>query len=372
VSYRTYRAADADSGGQDQAGQNQRAGQNRNAGDNQNVRRDEQAEAQRLEREYPGAGADKPTEIPGKGWWQILRRGMKEFTADQMPLMAAGVAFYAFLALVPTLIAATLVYGLVTGPAEAKQQVQSLTSVLPKDAASLVGNQMLDLATAKSSGLGIGLVISLALALWSASGATGNLITAVNVAYDEKDQRNFVKKRGLALFLTAGAIIVFVVTASLVAVFPAVANALNIGGFFRVGLEGLRWVVLLVVLMAALAVLYRLAPDRDDPKFKWTSVGAIAAVVIWVVASIAFSIYVSFGSYSKTYGALAGIVILLMWLWLSLVAVLLGAEINAEMEKQTVKDTTTGPDKPLGERDAVKADLRPSDKDPDPETLEKR
>jgi membrane protein len=352
VSYRTYRAADADSGGQDQAGQNQRAGQNRNAGDNQNVRRDEQAEAQRLEREYPGAGADKPTEIPGKGWWQILRRGMKEFTADQMPLMAAGVAFYAFLALVPTLIAATLVYGLVTGPAEAKQQVQSLTSVLPKDAASLVGNQMLDLATAKSSGLGIGLVISLALALWSASGATGNLITAVNVAYDEKDQRNFVKKRGLALFLTAGAIIVFVVTASLVAVFPAVANALNIGGFFRVGLEGLRWVVLLVVLMAALAVLYRLAPDRDDPKFKWTSV--------------------SFGSYSKTYGALAGIVILLMWLWLSLVAVLLGAEINAEMEKQTVKDTTTGPDKPLGERDAVKADLRPSDKDPDPETLEKR
>jgi membrane protein len=160
------------------------------------------------------------------------------------------------------------------------------------------------------------------------------------------------------------------VTASLVAVFPAVANALNIGGFFRAGLEGLRWVVLLVVLMAALAVLYRLAPDRDDPKFKWTSVGAVVAVVVWVVASVIFSLYVNFfGSYGKTYGALAGIVILLTWLWLSIVAVLLGAEINAEMEKQTVKDTTTGPDKPLGERDAVKADLRPSDPDPDPETL---
>jgi membrane protein len=353
VSNRTHSTADAGSG-------------------ERSIRRDEDVKADRLEKEYPGAGADKPTEIPKKGWWQIVRRGLKEFSADQMPLMAAGVAFYAFLALVPTLIAATLVYGLVTGPEQAKQQVQSLTSVLPKDAASLVGNQMLDLATAKSSGLGIGLVVSLLLALWSASGATGNLITAVNVAYDEKDHRNFIKKRGLALFLTVGAIIVFVVTASLVAVFPAVASALGIGGIFRVGLEGLRWVVLLVVLMAALAVLYRLAPDRDDPKFKWTSVGAVTAVVIWVVASVVFSIYVSFGGYNKTYGALAGIVILLMWLWLSIVAVLLGAEVNAEMEKQTVRDTTTGPDKPLGDRDAVKADITPNEPDPDPETLKKR
>ena len=333
----------------------------------------EQAEAQRLERDYPGAGADKPTEIPPKGWWQVVRRGLKEFSADQMPLMAAGVAFYAFLSLVPTLIAATLVYGLVTSPQDVQRQVKDLASVLPQDAANLVGGQMTELASAKSTGLGIGLVISLALALWSASGGTGNLITAVNVAYDEKETRNFIKKRGLALLLTVGAIIVFVLTASLVAVFPAVANALNIGGILRVGLEALRWVVLLAVLMAALAVLYRLAPDRDDPKFKWTSVGAVVAVVVWVVASVVFSLYVNnFGSYGKTYGALAGIVILLTWLWLSVVAILLGAEINAEMEKQTVKDTTTGPDKPLGERDAVKADLLPSDPDPDPETLKKR
>ena len=337
------------------------------------VRRDEDTHAKRLEREYPGASAEKPTEIPKKGWWQILRRGLKEFSADQMPLMAAGVAFYAFLSLVPTLIAATLVYGLVTSPQEVQSQVQQLSSVLPQDAANLVGNQMLGLAQTKSSGLGIGLVVSLALALWSASGGTGNLITAVNVAYDEKETRNFIKKRGLALLLTVGAIVVFVLTASLVAVFPAVANALNIGGIVRVALEALRWVVLLVVLMIALAVLYRLAPDRDDPKFKWTSVGAVVAVVVWVLASVVFSLYVNnFGSYGKTYGALAGIVILLTWLWLSVVAILLGAEVNAEMEKQTVRDTTAGPDKPLGDRDAVKADLLPSDPDPDPETLKKR
>ncbi len=328
----------------------------------------EQREAQRLEREYPGASAEKPTQIPAKGWKQIVRRGLKEFSADQMPLMAAGVAFYAFLSLVPTLIAATLVYGLVTSPEDVQRQIQELSSVLPQDAADLVGNQMADLASAKNTGLGLGLVISLALALWSASGGTGNLITAVNVAYDEKETRNFVKKRGLALLLTVGAIIVFVLTASLVAVFPAVANALGVGGIARVGLEALRWVVLLGVLMVALAVLYRLAPDRDDPKLKWTSIGAVVAIVVWVLASVVFSLYVNnFGSYGKTYGALAGIVILLTWLWLSVVAILLGAEINAEMEKQTVKDTTTGPDKPLGERDAVKADLRPSDPDPDPQ-----
>jgi membrane protein len=356
VSHRTHSTSDAGSGGPDDS-----------------VRRNEDVEAQRLEREYPGAGADKPTEIPKKGWWQIVRRGLKEFSADQMPLMAAGVAFYAFLSLVPTLIAATLVYGLVTSPQEVQSQVKQLSSVLPQDAAKLVGDQMLQLATAKSTGLGIGLVVSLLIALWSASGGTGNLITAVNVAYDEKETRNFVKKRGLALLLTVGAIIVFVLTASLVAVFPAVANALNIGGIARVGLEALRWVVLLVVLMAALAILYRLAPNRDDPKLKWTSVGAVVAVVVWVVASVVFSLYVNFfGSYAKTYGALAGIVILLTWLWLSIVAILLGAEINAEMEKQTVRDTTTGPDKPLGERDAVKADLTPNEPDPDPETLKKR
>ncbi len=332
---------------------------------------DEQAEAKRLEGQYPGAGADKPTEIPAKGWLQVVRRGLKEFSADQMPLMAAGVAFYAFLSLVPTLIAATLVYGLVTSPEDVQRQIDELSSVLPQDAANLVGGQMADLASAKNTGLGFGLLVSLALALWSASGGTGNLISAVNTAYDEKETRNFIKKRGLALALTVGAIIVFVLTASLVAVFPAVANALGVTGIARVGLEALRWVVLLAVLAIALAVLYRLAPDRDDPKIKWTSVGAVVAIVVWVLASVVFSLYVNnFGSYGKTYGALAGIVILLTWLWLSVVAILLGAEINAEMEKQTVKDTTTGPDKPLGERSAVKADLRPSDPDPDPQAAD--
>jgi membrane protein len=211
-------------------------------------------------------------------------------------------------------------------------------------------------------------VVSLLIALWSASGGTQNLMQAVNDAYDERETRGWVKRKALALALTLGAIVFFAIAASLVAVFPAVANAVGLSGPALVGVQVLRWLVLLVVLAIALAVLYRIAPNRDDPQFKWASVGAAVAVVIWIVASIVFSLYVdNFGKYGKMYGSLAGVVVLLLWLWLSIIAVLLGAEINAEAEKQTVQDTTTGPEKPLGERRALKADLTPSDPDPDPD-----
>jgi membrane protein len=325
-------------------------------------------DVQQLEREYPGAGADKPTQVPGKGWWQILRRGMKEFSKDQMSLIAAGVAFKAFLALVPTFIAAMLIYGLVSSPSEVARQVQGFSGALPQSARQLLQDQLTSLAAASKSGLSFGVIVSLLLALWSASGGTQNLMQAVNDAYDEQETRGWIKRKALALALTLGAIIFFAVAASLVAVFPAVANALGLSGFARAGVEGLRWVVLLIFLGIALAVLYRLAPNRDDPQFKWASVGAAVAVVIWIVASIVFSLYVdNFGKYGKTYGTLAGVVVLLLWLWISVIAVLLGAEINAEAEKQTVKDTTTGPERPMGERRAVKADIAPSDPDPDPD-----
>jgi membrane protein len=323
------------------------------------------SDARTLEERYPGATADKPTQVPAKGWLQIAKRGLKEFSADQMPLLAAGVAFYAFLSLVPSLIAAMLIYGLVTDPSEVKTQIQDLSGVLPTEARSLLDAQLTSLAATSQTGLSFGVVISLLLALWSASGGTGNLITAVNLAYDEKETRGFVKRKLLALGLTLGAILFFAVAVTLVAVFPAVANAMELTGAARFGVEALRWVLLLVLLGIALGVLYKVAPSRDDPKFKWASVGAVVATVVWILAAIGFSLYVNnFGSYGKTYGSLAGVVVLLLWLWLSVVAVLLGAEVNAEAEKQTVKDTTTGPDKPMGERGALKADLGPADPEP--------
>jgi len=326
-----------------------------------------------LERRHPGAHAHAPQHIPAKGWWEVVRRGYAEFTADQMGLIAAGVAFKAFLSIVPTLIAAMLLYGLVVDPSEVQQQVQSLSGVLPSSARQLLEEQMTGLVSANRRGLGIGLVVSLLVALWSASGGTGNLVQAVNDAYDETETRSWIKRKGLALLLTIGAVLVFAITATLVAVFPAVADALDPPTIVRVGLEAARWLVVLVVVGVALAVLYRVAPDRNAPRMRWVSVGAGVAVLLWIVISIGFSIYVDrFAGYGKTYGSLAGVVVLLTWLWLSVYAVLLGAEINAESEKQTVHDTTVGDPAPRGERGALKADLGPDDPEPtDPDRIAK-
>ena len=310
----------------------------------------------------PGSHAEKPTEIPRRGWFQVVRRAWKEAKSDQVPLLAAGVAFYSFLALFPAMIAAVMLYGLLRDPDDVRRQVASLSDTLPSDAASLLTGQLEAITTTSSGGLGLGLVISLVLALWSASGGVGNVMTAVNLAYDEEETRGFVKRRALALGLTLAAIVFVVVAGSLVAVAPAVLDNVIGDGPARWGLEAARWLGLLVAMAVALAVLYKVAPDRDAPRFRWVSIGSVVATVIWLLASLGFSLYVdNFGSYNKTYGALAGVVVLLLWLWLTMYVVLLGAEINAEAEQQTAEDTTVGPEEPLGQRGAVKADSLPGD-----------
>lgn len=316
------------------------------------------------EQRVPGAEAERPTEIPKRGWWQILRRAWKESKADQVPLLAAGVAFYSFLALFPAMIAAVLIYGLVADPKTVAEQAQQLTDALPANAASVIKGQMKAITQTPQQSLSLGLVIALALALWSASGGVGNVVTAVNIAYDEEETRGFVKRKLLALGLTLGAIVFVVVTVTLVAVAPALLDSLVGSGPLRWGLEVARWIVLLIAVSVALAVIYRYAPDRDAPQVRWVSVGATVATVIWLVASLGFSLYVdNFSNYGKTYGALAGVVVLLLWLWITNFIVLLGAEVNAEAEQQTVRDTTRGEPRPLGDRNAVKADTLPGEPD---------
>ena len=305
----------------------------------------------------PGETAEKPQEIPAKGWFQIAKRGWKEAQEDQVPLLAAGVAFYAFLALFPAVIATVLLYGLFADPSTIADQVNSLGGAVPEEVRKLVIEQV-NLSSQRATGASIGAIVAILIALWSASSGVSNLVTAISTAYDEKEERNFVKKRALALALTVGAIIFMVIMLGLVAVVPAVLAGAS--GPLAWVVQIVRWVVMALLITVALAVLYRVAPDRDAPKMRWVSVGALVATVLWLVASAGFSLYVAFfGNYAKTYGALAGIVVLLFWLWITMYAILLGAEINAESEQQTIKDSTKGPDQPLGQRGAVKADSVP-------------
>jgi len=304
-----------------------------------------------------GEEAEKPTEIPPRGWWQVVRRAFKESSADNVPILAAGVAFFAFLAIFPAIIAAISLYGLVADPETVAAQARDLSAALPEQARPILADQLQSVASASGGALGVSLVVSILAALWSASSGTGNLLKAINIAYDEDETRGFLKVRGIALALTLGAIVFLLLTLALVAVVPVVLNVLPLGPVGTVLAQVLRWVLLAALVVAALAVTYRVAPDRDQPRFSWVTTGSLVATVLWIIGSIAFSLYVNnFGSYNKTYGAIAGVVVLMLWLYLSSYIVLLGAEINAESERQTRADTTRGAAAPMGERGAAAAD----------------
>jgi membrane protein len=311
----------------------------------------------------PGGEAERPSELGRTGWIQVAKRGWAEAKADQVPLLAAGLAYYGFLAIFPAMVAVVSIYGLVADPSQIADRVSSLMTGMPAEARDLIVNQLRTLGSQQTS-LTIGLIIAIVIALWSASGGVSQLLTAINAAYDEDEDRSFLAKRGRALLVTLGAIVFMVLVFSLVAVLPALLGQVSLAGPLRWVFEVVRWVLIAAIVTVALAVLYRIGPDRDAPKIRWVSVGAVVATVLWLLASIGFSIYVAtFGNYAKTYGTVAGIVVMLLWLWLTSYAILLGAEINAESEQQTVRDSTSGPEKPLGERGAVKADSVPEQSD---------
>jgi membrane protein len=319
--------------------------------------------------ELPGIQAEKPTEIPWRGWKQILKRAWAENKADNMPIIAGGVAFFGFLSLFPALIALLSLYGLVATPETVAQQVDDLSAQLPESAAQIIEDQLNAIVANSGSALTFGLIVSILAALWSASGGVGNLITAVNLAYDEVETRKFVKLKLMSLGLVLGSIVFVMITFGLVAVVPAVLDALPLGVVGTILAQVVRWVLLLAVFAGALAVLYRVAPDRDAPRFTWVSLGAVVVTVVWAIVSVGFSLYVdNFGSYDKTYGAIAGVIVLMLWLYLTCYLILLGAEINSEAEHQTAHDTTEGEPQPMGSRDAKVADSLPDPPTPTKES----
>ncbi|MFL5793419.1 MAG: YihY/virulence factor BrkB family protein [Actinomycetota bacterium] len=302
-----------------------------------------------------GRQAEAPQQIPPRGWMAIAKRTAKEVKADQVPLLGAGVAFYTLLSLFPAIIAGVSIYGLVADPQTVRDQIDKLTRMLSPQTADLVGKQLIEVTSSAGGPLGVATVVGILTALWSASSGMKALVTGVNLAYDETETRKFVKLRGLALLLTLGAMLLLTVAGATIAGFPPIADNLPVALQWVVSI--LRFVVLAVLLILGLAALYRYAPNRDKPKWTWVSWGSMVATVLWILASIGFSIYVnSFGNYNKTYGALAGIIILMFWLYLTAVIVLVGAELNTEMELQTARDTTKGPEQPMGERGGHAAD----------------
>jgi len=304
-----------------------------------------------------GREADTPRAFDRQAWIQVLKRTLSESSRDNVGIVAAGVAFLSLLALFPGLSAAFALWGLVADPAQIEQQVEGLSSLLPQEAYSVLADQMRQLAQNAGGQLGIGLAVSIAVALWGAAGGVKALMTALNIVYDEEERRSFIRFTLTALALTLGLILMLMLMVALVVVVPPLLGILGQGGWAEWLVRILRWPLLGLALVLALAILYRYGPCRANARMRWLTWGATAATVLWLLGSIAFSIYISnFANYNATYGALGAAIILLLWLYLGAYAVLLGAELNAEMEHQTARDSTTGPPRPMGQRGAHAAD----------------
>jgi membrane protein len=304
-----------------------------------------------------GRTAESPGQIPAKGWKDIAKRVWAEMKENHTQLLAAGVAFWAFTSIFPALIAAISIYGLVVEPEEVAARVEDLASALPAEAQTLLTEQLEGLTSTSGSALGIGLIFSILTALWAASAGMSNLMDAINAVYEESDDRKFPKKKGLAVLLTVAAIAFLGLAIAAIAAVPAILEAIGVGGAAKALLSLAVWPFLGVGFVLGLSILYRFAPDRDDAEWRWVTPGAVTAMVVWVAASLAFQFYTAnLGSYQKTYGALAAVVIMLLWLMISCLCVLLGAHVNAELEAQTAHDTTVDDERPMGQRGAYKAD----------------
>lgn len=304
-----------------------------------------------------GREASQPQHIPKAGWWDVILRVKDQISKDNVSLVAAGVAFYGVLALFPGLATLMSLYGLITDPQEVQQQIQSVSNFLPIEAQTLIHEQLVSLTTRGDSALSFGAIFGLVLALWSASKGMSALITSLNIAYNEEEKRSFVKFTALSLGLTIVGIIFIILTLFLITLLPTILNAFGFGESAQTGLSLARWPLLAGIVMGALAVLYRYAPCREKPKWEWVSWGAGVATLLWVIGSSAFAIYANdYSSYNQTYGSLGAAVILLMWVWLTAFIVMLGAELNSELERQTKKDSTEGESQPMGQRGAYSAD----------------
>lgn len=280
--------------------------------------------------------ARKPTDIRPRGWWEVLNRAWKESGEDHLEMLGAAVAFYAFLALVPLLTALVLTYGLVAEPSSVVQHMTTLTSVMPRDSAAIIGDQLQNMTESAGTKTGFALVIALAIALYGASKGATSVMTALNIAYDTEETRGFVTRTLMAIAMVAGAVVVMLLAILAFSVMGLVEELLpEMGGFGQLLVQGLSFALAAATVIGLLAIVYRYGPDRPDAKWRWITPGSILATIVWLAATLGFGFYVSnFGNYNATYGSLGAVIVFLTWLYLSAYIVLLGAELNAVLEQE--------------------------------------
>lgn len=302
--------------------------------------------------------AGSPWRLSLRDTWQALKRTWLMWGFHNLSLLAGGVAFFAFLALTPLIAAIVMLYGLIADVSTVERQIAALTGLIPPDAASVLESQLVQVVTTSSSITGIGLIVALSISVYGAMYAANGLISALNVINTELETRGVIALTRRAVFLTLAAVMIGLTGLISGGVFAWLTNFAApwlgpFAGVFKVG----AWVSAFVLGTWGFALIMRYGPDRRPAKWRWLTPGAIVATALWMASSFGFSLYVAYvTNYSATYGSLSAIVVFLLWLYLSAYGALLGALINAELERQTAADSTEGPDRPLGERGAVVAD----------------
>jgi len=292
-----------------------------------------------------GSAAAGPTDISARGWREVLVRSWQEGSEDNIPLISAGVAFYGFLAFVPMLASIVLVYGIVVDPVTVAKHIRHLFCIMPGEAASLIGEQLTSMTEGKSAPKGFALLLALLLSIYGAMRGAGAIITALNVCYEVAESRGFVRTTMLALLITIGAIAALMVAVAGIAALAAIERLFPFSSpAVHMLLQILFWTGAAVAISGLIAIVYRYAPDRPDAKWRWLTPGSIAATLLWLAATLGFGFYVSnFGNYNATYGSLGAVVVFLSWLYLTAYILLMGAELNSELEKQTYCETLASP-----------------------------
>jgi membrane protein len=320
---------------------------------------DEPAEWQKARAQQPGRGREAvtPWQIPLRGWKDILWRTYAQLNEDRLLAVAAGVVFYGLLALFPAITAFVSFYGLFASGATINQHLSVLAGVVPQGAFGIIEDQIARIVSKGDVKLSFGFVFGLGLALWSANAGMKAIMDALNVVYDEKEKRSFIMLNVISLCFTMGAIAAMLLGVAAVVVVPLVLAHFGLGTWSESLLALLRWPALMVLVLIGLSVLYRFGVSRREPKWRWVTGGGLFAAVAWLTGSALFSWYLGrFAPYDQTYGSLGAAIGLMMWMWLSVIVILFGAQLNSEIEHQTARDSTVGAEKPLGARGAAMAD----------------